>query len=90
MSRYRILDEAVADLDAAMRGYEEQREGLGRELPCGSSTHGREPIDEPGLDAVMGWLGGPLDLIELPALPQAQGESGIRCRRGCGSTILGP
>ena len=32
MSRYRILDEAVADLDAAMRGYEEQREGLGREL----------------------------------------------------------
>lgn len=32
MSRYRILDEALEDLDAATSWYEEQREGLGLEL----------------------------------------------------------
>lgn len=32
MSRYRITDDAAADLDAAATWYEEQREGLGVEL----------------------------------------------------------
>lgn len=32
MSRYQILDGAVADLGAAATWYEERREGLGREL----------------------------------------------------------
>ncbi len=32
MSRYHILDEALADLDAAATWYEEQSEGLGLEL----------------------------------------------------------
>ncbi|MFV8755068.1 hypothetical protein ACNOYE_31345 [Nannocystaceae bacterium ST9] len=48
MSRYRILDEAAADLDAAMSWYEEQREGLGSELLGEFRDRVNEALEMPG------------------------------------------
>jgi len=58
VSRYRILDEAVADLDAAMSWYEEQREGLGRELLAEFRERVNGALEMPGRGSPAGFTPG--------------------------------
>ncbi len=58
MSRYRTLDEATADLDAAATWYEEQRRGLGLELTTEFRQRVHSAIDIPGAGAPAGFTPG--------------------------------
>lgn len=51
MSRYRVLDEALAELDAAATWYEQQRRGLGRELTADVRARVNDALDAPGTGA---------------------------------------
>jgi plasmid stabilization system protein ParE len=54
VSRYRILEEALADLDAAATWYEEQSEGLGLELTAEFRRRLNAALEAPGTGAPAG------------------------------------